>query len=135
MDDIAQQTLIAVVKGLAGYRGDGEFAAWINRITARETFAFLKKTKREQDARAQLYDANSMPEDAERTYLARRELVTRLDELPDEQRRAVILHHLVGMSVPELAQVTGVSFDTAKSRLRIALNKLRHNATAEERNP
>src|SRR5436853_381984 len=48
-----------------------------------------------------------------------------LDGLPDAQRQALVLHHVVGMSVPELAAELGVSFDTAKSRLRLGMERLR----------
>jgi RNA polymerase sigma factor (sigma-70 family) len=48
-----------------------------------------------------------------------------LDELPDAQRAAFLLHHEDGASVEELAQRLGLQFETAKSRLRYALQKLR----------
>src|SRR5262245_28158846 len=133
VDDIAQQTLIAVMKGLSSYRGDGKLEAWIDRITVRETFAHLKRDRREPGGRLQLFDVDAIPADARADFLERREVVERLDQLPHEQRAAVVLHHIAGMSVPEVAEATGVSFDTAKSRIRLAMAKLRADVAAEEK--
>jgi RNA polymerase sigma-70 factor (ECF subfamily) len=48
-----------------------------------------------------------------------------LDELPEVQRAAFLLHHEDGASVEEMARSLGLPFETAKSRLRYALKKLR----------
>jgi RNA polymerase sigma factor (sigma-70 family) len=48
-----------------------------------------------------------------------------LDALPAEQRAAFLLHHEDGASVEDLAQRLALPFETAKSRLRYALKKLR----------
>jgi RNA polymerase sigma-70 factor (ECF subfamily) len=56
---------------------------------------------------------------------AGQQLLHCLDELPDAQRAAFLLHHEDGASVEELAQRLGLAFETAKSRLRYALQKLR----------
>ena len=48
-----------------------------------------------------------------------------LAELPEAQREAFVLQQEAGMSVEEIAGATGVSRETAKSRLRYALAKLR----------
>jgi RNA polymerase sigma factor (sigma-70 family) len=48
-----------------------------------------------------------------------------LDELPGVQRAAFLLHHEEGASVEELARSLNLNFETAKSRLRYALTKLR----------
>jgi len=45
--------------------------------------------------------------------------------LPDEQRTAVLLRLENDLSVEEIADVTGVGRETAKSRLRYAMNRLR----------
>lgn len=131
VDDIAQQALIAVVRGLASFRGEGTFQAWVDRVTVRETFAYLKRERRRDAQRAQLYDLQQVPPDHRARLLARREAVERLDTLPDEQRIAVVLHHVVGMTVPEVAEATGVSFDTAKSRIRLAMKRLRRDVAEE----
>jgi RNA polymerase sigma factor (sigma-70 family) len=56
---------------------------------------------------------------------AGQQLLQCLDELPDAQRAAFLLHHEDGASVEDLALRLGLAFETAKSRLRYALQKLR----------
>jgi len=48
-----------------------------------------------------------------------------LDALPDEQRHAFLLQYEGGLSLAEIAQLTGVGMETVKSRLRYATAKLR----------
>jgi RNA polymerase sigma-70 factor (ECF subfamily) len=48
-----------------------------------------------------------------------------LDTLPAVQRSAFLLHHEDGLAVDELARALEVGFETAKSRLRYAMSKLR----------
>ena len=48
-----------------------------------------------------------------------------LAALPAAQREAFLLHEEAGMTVAEIASVTGVNEEAAKSRLRYALAKLR----------
>jgi RNA polymerase sigma factor (sigma-70 family) len=59
-----------------------------------------------------------------------------LDALPAPQRAAFLLHHEDGASVEDLARRLALPFETAKSRLRYALKKLRgcmgHYLTAVE---
>lgn len=56
---------------------------------------------------------------------AGRRLLACLDELPAEQRAAFLLHHEDGLSVQALAAQLELGFETVKSRLRYALQKLR----------
>ena len=44
-------------------------------------------------------------------------LIAALRAIPAEQRRAVVLHHLAGLSVEEIAHETGAPTGTVKSRL------------------
>ena len=48
-----------------------------------------------------------------------------LDELPREQRDAFLLHEEAGLGLEEIADISGVGRETAKSRLRYAVSKLR----------
>jgi RNA polymerase sigma-70 factor, ECF subfamily len=51
-------------------------------------------------------------------------IVTALKEIPAAQRRAIVLYHLVGPSIGEIAQETGVAEGTVKSRLSRARGRL-----------
>lgn len=48
-----------------------------------------------------------------------------LDELPLAQRSAFLLHHDDGLPLPDVARALEVGFETAKTRLRYAMSKLR----------
>jgi RNA polymerase sigma-70 factor (ECF subfamily) len=54
-----------------------------------------------------------------------RRLLVALAELPVLQREAFLLHEESGLTVAEIAEVTGTAAETAKSRLRYAIGKLR----------
>jgi RNA polymerase sigma-70 factor (ECF subfamily) len=55
-----------------------------------------------------------------------------LAALPAEQRDAFLLYEESGLSLGEIGQITGVSMETAKSRLRYALAKLRAAMTPQD---
>lgn len=69
--------------------------------------------------------AHPSAEDVAFWRAAGQQLLTCLDTLPDAQRAAFLLHHEDGAEVEDLAQRLGLPFETAKSRLRYALQKLR----------
>jgi RNA polymerase sigma factor (sigma-70 family) len=48
-----------------------------------------------------------------------------LDDLPDEQRDALLLVHHGGLSQREIARVTGLPLGTVRSRLRLGLARVR----------
>jgi RNA polymerase sigma-70 factor (ECF subfamily) len=122
VDDAAQESLIAILRGLAGYRGEGKFTSWADRIVARTTFALIgKRAPRTQELDDAPHAAITRT-DAD-AYLERRRLAQLLDALPDAQRRAVVLHFV--LSVPELASELDCPEETARSRLRLGLSRLR----------
>ena len=50
-----------------------------------------------------------------------------LERLPPEQREVFLLHEETGLNLDEIAKLTGVGMETAKSRLRYAVTKLRQS--------
>ena len=45
--------------------------------------------------------------------------------LPDDQRDALLMHHVAGLTLDEIAGVTGAGRETVKSRLRYGVRRLR----------
>jgi RNA polymerase sigma-70 factor (ECF subfamily) len=54
-----------------------------------------------------------------------RTFVSAVEQLPAAQREALLLHLEGELTLDEIAQLTGVGMETAKSRLRYALAKMR----------
>lgn len=54
-------------------------------------------------------------------------LMRSIRELPEAQREAFLLREETGLSIEEIANITGVNAETAKSRLRYAVKKLRES--------
>jgi RNA polymerase sigma-70 factor (ECF subfamily) len=126
-EDIAQEVMVAIVRGLPSYRGDGTLHGWAERVAVREAFARLRQARR---ARAAIADGADLtvvahPDGPPDAYAERRRAVGLLDHLPDEQRHAVVLHHVLGLSVPEIAAEVGAPIETVRSRLRIGIARLR----------
>jgi RNA polymerase sigma-70 factor (ECF subfamily) len=127
VDDIAQLSLVEIARSFHNYRGEGALSSWADRITMRVTLHHVRRKRNEERRRSALspdlhvVSGNDQPDD----FTLRREAAKFLDELPDDQRQAVVLHHVVGLSMPELANELGIPFETARSRLRLGIQKLR----------
>ncbi len=129
VDDIAQEALLAVLRGLPTYRGDGAFTSWTDRIVARTTFAALRRGRAAPFAMDPT-SLESVPDQRADEYVDRRELARALDGVPEDQRHALVLHHALGMTVPEIAEELGAPFETVRSRLRLGMATLRQQLLA-----
>lgn len=133
VDDIAQEALIAVLKGLGSFRGDGKFESWVDRIVARSTFATLRRIRAEtqpggpDDVASREPTQPSAAASASSSFADKRELAAALDRLPNDQREALVLHFSVGLTVPEIAEAVGAPFETVRSRLRLGKIALRES--------
>lgn len=125
VDDVAQEALIAVLRGLGTYRGEGRFEAWVDRVVARSTFATLRRLRAETQPGAEDVAERERDPIERSPYEERRELAAALDQLPADQRQALILHFSVGMTVSEIAEAVAAPFETVRSRLRLAKAALR----------
>jgi RNA polymerase sigma-70 factor (ECF subfamily) len=131
VDDIAQEALLAVLRGLSSYRGEGSLESWADRVVARVAFAWLRRRRPERAAQLAIdIDAPHATDDATLPdeYLRRRRLVSLLDCLPHEQRYALVLHHVLGLSVEEIALDTAAKSETVRTRLRLGKRRLRELA-------
>lgn len=128
VDDFTQDVLVTVLERLHSFRGDSRFEAWVDGVTLRVTLRKLSKLRAdvkrfERDAS----EALPAPEESSASprYLARRRAVAALDQLPEAQRYALVMHHVLGMTVVEIAHELETPAETIRSRLRVAMGKLR----------
>jgi RNA polymerase sigma-70 factor, ECF subfamily len=135
VEDISQEALIALLNGLPTYRGEGLLRSWADRVVARTAFAWVR---RKRDHRAPRIDAPAKlvavpSEDAPLDeYLHRQHVVMLMDRLPTEQRHALVLHHVLEKSVPEIAAELGIPVETVRSRLRLGRAAIRAMAVKED---
>lgn len=128
VDDFSQDVLVTVLERLHSYRGESRFEAWVDGVTLRVTLRKLSKlradVRRFERGAAEAIEAVSAPLASPR-YLARRRAVAALDELPDAQRHVLVMHHVLGMTVAEIAHELQTPAETIRSRLRVAMGKVR----------
>jgi RNA polymerase sigma-70 factor (ECF subfamily) len=127
VDDLAQVCMMEIMRSLPSYAGEGSFKAWVDRITVRAVFHHIRKRRVERlrdDINPDLVLVVAEGESPD-LYSLRREAVRWLDELPADQRNALVLHHVLGFSVPEVSSELAVPAETVRSRLRLGMEKLR----------
>ncbi|MBC8172548.1 MAG: sigma-70 family RNA polymerase sigma factor [Chitinophagales bacterium] len=138
-EDIFQDTFVKVIDTLrAGrYREEDKFLPWVTRIAYNLCIDHFRRGKRMPvvttgdgfDIFDVLKFSDSSPEEKliqDQTAEKVRALVS---NLPDEQRQVLILRHYSDMSFKEIADMTGVSINTALGRMRYALINMRRMIT------
>lgn len=138
-DEVFQDTWLRIVAARASFEPRGAaWRTWAFTIAHNLAVDRLRVAGREVTPDAGEDDADPLewlaatldvnhPSAEDEAYwrAAGRRLLHCLDELPQAQRAAFLLHHEDGASVEDLAARLGLPFETAKSRLRYALQKLR----------
>ena len=124
--DATQQIFTRALSGLAGYREQGQFRAWLYAI-ARNVLAGDARRRRPTialDAAYDLADPGATPEDAATRAAERQALLAAVARLPDDQRFAVELR-LAGRNGPEVAAAMGRSHDAIRKLQLRAIDRLR----------
>jgi RNA polymerase sigma-70 factor, ECF subfamily len=133
--DLFQEVWSKVVQASDRYQARAEFGALLMRIAHNCAVDYFRRAERQHIGR--MLDVGALQEllpgtagerpDAQTSeQQLQRAFEVALGNLPDEQRNVFVLYEESGMTLEEIGTVTGVGFETVKSRLRYALTKLRH---------
>ena len=128
-DDVFQEVWGKIIKARNSYRPTAKFTTFLYRVAHNCFIDHVRRNKRHAgNTSLEPETLGSHDESLEMTTersLARERLMRALGELPDEQRDAFLLREEGGLSVDAIAAVTGCNRETAKSRLRYTVAKLR----------
>jgi RNA polymerase sigma-70 factor (ECF subfamily) len=135
-EDIFQETFIKVIKTLknGAYKEEGKFLSWVMRISHNLIIDFFRKSNRipKFEASNDDYDIFQFIKDSSpnaENILINEQIVNDLQklilELPEDQKEVLNMRLYRDMSFKEIAEITGVSINTALGRMRYAIINLR----------
>jgi RNA polymerase sigma-70 factor (ECF subfamily) len=141
-EDLLQETFLRVIKGADSYQREAKFTTWLYTIARNQCVDLSRRMKLRRAASldAQLAGGDEkdgatllevLPDGApavDRCAMGgelQGRLKAAIDRLSEEQREVFLMRELCDMQFREIAEVTGVSENTVKSRMRYALEKLR----------
>ena len=134
-DDIFQDTFIKVIKTLKSqsYNEEGKFLPWVMRIAHNLVVDHFRKAKKmpyqretEEYSIFNYMTDNSLNIEGQIiSEQVESDLAKLLDELPEDQKEVLVMRMYQDLSFKEIADLTGVSINTALGRMRYALLNLR----------
>jgi RNA polymerase sigma-70 factor (ECF subfamily) len=135
--DATQDAFLAAFNAIGGFRG-GSFKAWLLRIVTNACFDIGRRAQRRpstsldrmleergEAATDQIVDPNPAPEGEALRAEVLEQIQEALLHLPFDQRTAVVLSDLHGLSYDEIAEATSTSLGTVKSRISRGRARLR----------
>ena len=147
--DLAQEVWIRVYRNINRLQEPAKFRGWLSRIATNLFYDELRKRKRVSPPLS--LDAPRYVEDGEMSWelpdkapspsddLATQEfydrLQTAISQLPETFRTTIVLREIEGLPYEEIAEMTGVSLGTVKSRIaraRLKLQSMLQNYIDEE---
>ncbi len=138
--DVTQEVFISLLRNASGFRGDCCIKTWLYRVTVNQIAnrnRWWKRCWRSQTVSLSVPVSADDPRPLEvegrspspaRNILnseLRGALEQGLRKLPFEQRVAIVLRDVEGLTYEEIAEVTGVNLGTVKSRIGRAREQLR----------
>jgi RNA polymerase sigma-70 factor (ECF subfamily) len=135
--DLSQDVFLRVFRTIHRFRGQSSLRTWIYRIAvnqARNRHRFWRRRHRADQVSLDQHIAThgeflSLHQPTPERALAQKELATQLEQaldgLPFDQRTAIVLREVDGLSYEEIAFSLGVAVGTVKSRLTRARQALR----------
>jgi RNA polymerase sigma-70 factor, ECF subfamily len=139
-EDLLQDTFLRVIKGAQSYKQQAKFTTWLYTIARN---LCVDRSRRQKHRKAQSLDQPMRDDEGSGTLLdvvagadvgaerqaigaeLQQKLEAAIASLSEEQREIFVLRQVQGIPFKEIAEIVGIPENTAKSRMRYALEKLR----------
>lgn len=115
-DDLTQDTIVKAWTNIDKFQRGTNLRAWLFTILRNTFYSSRRKTRREVSDSEGIYAGRLASKPDHDGRLAMRDFRAAFDQLPDEQREALILVGASGFAYEEAAQMCGVAVGTVKSR-------------------
>jgi RNA polymerase sigma-70 factor, ECF subfamily len=131
-DELFQDVWMNLIGARERYQPSAKFSTFLYQVARNRVIDHFRAHGRNLEDAQDPDDPSDPP--AAATHQPERQLESRqvaarllalVDALPAAQREAFLLHEEGGLTLEEIAQVTGTGRETVKSRLRYALSRLR----------
>lgn len=141
--DLFQEVWGKVIASRERYEARAKFTTFLFHIAHNCAVDHFRRVGKPQEKGVQEIDAlanelpgpgHENPDAALAEAQLREDFKRALEELPAEQRDVFLLYEESGLGLEDIGRITGVAMETAKSRLRYALGKLR-GALRQHRSP
>jgi RNA polymerase sigma-70 factor, ECF subfamily len=124
-EDVTQAVFLKIWTSPNLFR-DGNFAAWISRVTRNRAFDLIRsKSARPESEFPEMLPAEDAIEETAFANMNAESVRDAMARLPDEQRQLIVLGFFGGVTHEELARRMGLPLGTVKTRIRSGLRKLR----------
>ena len=135
-EDLCQETFVKIINSIKrdGYHDDGHFVSWIMRIAHNLAIDHFRKevklpTTSNETGTVDLFNNAKFSDENVETCLQKNQISKDLKSLiyllPDEQKTTVLMRLKMDMSFKEIADIQGISINTALGRMRYAVLNLR----------
>lgn len=142
-NDIFQEAFVKAIQTirLGRYTENGKFPAWISRIAHNLIIDYYRQEKSENLQSADLTDVDILNrkelcedtiEDIMISNQIRDDVKYLIEELPELQKEVLMMRYYQNLSFKEIAEITGVSINTALGRMRYAILNLRRIAREKD---
>ena len=128
-EDAAQEAYLRAFRRASSYRGEGAVGAWLCRIAVRAAHDALRRAGRQRRLLevaqpAGDLDGETGSADPEGDLGRRAEVESALRTLPEDEREALVLKEVAGMTYREISESCGVPLGTVQSRIHRARQRL-----------
>jgi RNA polymerase sigma-70 factor (ECF subfamily) len=132
--DAVQDSLLRAWLDLRGLRDPDRFDAWVHRLIVRACYRAARRRRDREIIELKLAStADPETPDAQRAIAVRDQLDRGFRRLSPDQRAVIVLHHYLGLSLVESAEVLAIPLGTLQSRLSRATQAMRAALDADER--
>lgn len=125
-EDVVQETLLAALRGAAGFDGRASVKTWLHRILMRQAARAWNRERRSRAALPlEMAEPHAQVSGSAVRVDQRIDLWSVLNALPEDHRQVLVLREVEQLSYSEIARVLNVPIGTVDSRLHRARREMR----------